>query len=214
MKRNQAQRERTDLCRLSGVFWNDRRWFVQLTWCREHCGCWRWINYGKERHWRCGREEGIHILEFLPFDSYPAFSCIQNTKWPSLHLAQPRGTSWMRSLETRFWTRGEDSLRRGVLLWHLIQHFLLRPRASQSKLSSSQVVLTLQPSNTASNTKRWKAHMQLMSFDKEYVIVRFVMLLALPKGDFRREADDIHNQWFWVLCQHGVQYYDTRAKMA
>jgi len=56
--------------------------------------------------------------------------------------------------------------------------------------------------------------MQLMSFDKEYVIVRFVMLLALPKGDFRREADDIHNQWFGVLCQHGVQYYDTRAKMA
>jgi len=40
------------------------------------------------------------------------------------------------------------------------------------------------------------------------------MLVALPKGDFHREAEDIHNQWFEVLCQEQVQYDDNRAKMA
>ena len=40
------------------------------------------------------------------------------------------------------------------------------------------------------------------------------MLLALPKGDFHREAEDIHNRWFEVLCQERVQYDDNRAKMA
>jgi hypothetical protein len=40
------------------------------------------------------------------------------------------------------------------------------------------------------------------------------MLLALPKGDFNREAEDIHNQWFDVLCQERVQYDDNCAKKA
>ena len=40
------------------------------------------------------------------------------------------------------------------------------------------------------------------------------MLVALPKGDFHREAEDIHNRWFEVLCQDRVQYEDNRAKMA
>jgi len=40
------------------------------------------------------------------------------------------------------------------------------------------------------------------------------MLLALPKGDFHREAEDIHNRWFEVLCQERVQYDDYRAKKA
>jgi len=55
---------------------------------------------------------------------------------------------------------------------------------------------------------------QLMSWDREYVIVRFAMLLALPKGDFHREAEDIHNRWFEVLCQERVQYDDNHAKKA
>jgi len=38
------------------------------------------------------------------------------------------------------------------------------------------------------------------------------MLLAQPKGDFHREADNIHNEWFEVMCQERVQYYDHRAK--
>ena len=38
--------------------------------------------------------------------------------------------------------------------------------------------------------------MQLMSQDSKYIIVRFAMLLALPKEDFHREAEDIHNRWF------------------
>jgi hypothetical protein len=53
-----------------------------------------------------------------------------------------------------------------------------------------------------------------MSWDREYVIVCFAMLLALPKEDFHREAEDIHNQWFKVLCEEGVQYDDNRAKNA
>jgi len=40
------------------------------------------------------------------------------------------------------------------------------------------------------------------------------MHLALPKGDFDREAEDIKNQWFQVLCQEQVQYQDNCAKKA
>jgi hypothetical protein len=39
------------------------------------------------------------------------------------------------------------------------------------------------------------------------------MLVALPKGDFRRDAEDIHNGWLDVLWQERVQYYDNLAKM-
>jgi hypothetical protein len=57
-------------------------------------------------------------------------------------------------------------------------------------------------------------HTQLMSQDNEYLIVRFAMLVALPKGDFYREAEDINNRWCEVLCQERVHYDDNRAKMA
>jgi len=40
------------------------------------------------------------------------------------------------------------------------------------------------------------------------------MLVALPRGDFHREAEDIHNRWFEVLCQEQVHYNDNRAKKA
>jgi hypothetical protein len=50
--------------------------------------------------------------------------------------------------------------------------------------------------------------------DTEYVIVRFAMLLALPKGDFHRQAEDIQNRWFEVLCQERLQYDHNGAKMA
>jgi len=53
-----------------------------------------------------------------------------------------------------------------------------------------------------------------MSYDREYVIVRIAMLVALLKGDFHQEAEDIRNRWFKVLCQERVQYDDNRAKMA
>ena len=106
---------------------------------------------GKKREWRCRREEGIYILEFLQFDSYPGCCWLMNTKRPSLHVAHPPSTSGMRSLETRSSTRGDDTLRHRALLWHHIPHLPLRPRASRSKLSSSQVVPTVQPSNTATN---------------------------------------------------------------
>jgi hypothetical protein len=53
-----------------------------------------------------------------------------------------------------------------------------------------------------------------MSYNREYVIIRGAMLVALPKGDFHREAEDLHNGWFEVLCQERVQYDDSRAKIA
>jgi hypothetical protein len=56
--------------------------------------------------------------------------------------------------------------------------------------------------------------MQMMSQDREYVIVRFVMLSALPKGDFHPEAEDIHNRWFKLLCQERVQYDGNHTKKA
>jgi len=79
------------------------------------------------------------------------FCWLTNTKRPSLHLAEPPGTSRMRSLETRFSTRGDGNIRRQALLWHLVPLLPLRPRASRSKLSSSLVVPTVQPSDTATN---------------------------------------------------------------
>jgi hypothetical protein len=36
-------------------------------------------------------------------------------------------------------------------------------------------------------------HMELMSQDREYLIVRLIMLLAVPNRDFHLEAEDIHN---------------------
>jgi hypothetical protein len=45
-------------------------------------------------------------------------------------------------------------------------------------------------------------------------MVRFAMLVALPKGDSHRDAEDIHNRWFGVLCHVPVHYEDNRAKMA
>jgi hypothetical protein len=142
------------------------------------------------------------------------FCWLTNTKWPSLLFGEPPGTTQMRSLETRFSIRGANSIRRRVLLWHLVLLFPLRPRASRSKLSSALVVRTVQPSNTVTNTSQWKKHTQLMSQDREYVIVPFAMLLALLKGDFHWEVEDIHNRWFDVLCQERVQYYDNCAKKA
>jgi len=40
------------------------------------------------------------------------------------------------------------------------------------------------------------------------------MILALPKGDFHRDAEDIQNRWFEILRQDQVQYDDNRANKA
>jgi hypothetical protein len=53
-----------------------------------------------------------------------------------------------------------------------------------------------------------------MSLDRECIIVRFGILVALPKGDFHQEAEDILNRWFEVLCEERVQYYENCAKKA
>jgi hypothetical protein len=125
--------------------------------CGRCVACWR------KRESRCRREEGIYILDFLQFGLYPAFCWLMNTTQPSHHLEQPPGTSWMSSLKTRFSAHGEDSLQCWALLWHHIPLLVLRPHASRSKLSSFQVVPTVQLFNTATNALQWKKHTQLMS---------------------------------------------------
>jgi hypothetical protein len=60
-------------------------------------------------------------------------------------------------------------------------------------MSCTQVVPSLQASNTVTNAQQWKKHTQLMPWDRDYISVHIAMLLALPKGDFYREAEDIHN---------------------
>jgi len=159
--RKETQRRSTKLCRLSGVFWNERRCYGQVTWCGESSGCRQCVKYGRKRESRCRQEEGIYILKFRGFLGWTCeiwycwfISCVllvNEQKMAQLSLAQPPGTSWTTSLEMRFSTQGEDSLHHRALLLHHIPHLPLRPRASQSKQSSSQVIPTVQPSNTATN---------------------------------------------------------------
>jgi len=94
----------------------------------------------------------VQIVSIDNVDSYPTFCWLTKTKRPTLHLAQPPGTSWWWSIETRFSTRGDESLWHRMLLVNYTPHWLLRPCASWSKLSGSQVVPTVQPSNAATNT--------------------------------------------------------------
>jgi len=112
-------------------------------------GC---VECRSKRASRCRREEGICILKFLLFGSYPAFCPLIHTKWLSIHLAQPPGPSWMRSLETRFSTRREESLRHWAQLWYLTSLLPLRNCESWSKLFSSEVIPNLKQSNMATNT--------------------------------------------------------------
>ena len=79
------------------------------------------------------------------------FCWLINTKRPSLHLAQPAGTSGMRGREMRVNTRGEDSVRRRALFRHHAPLVPLRLVASQSTLSSCQVVPAVQTSNKSTN---------------------------------------------------------------
>jgi len=94
----------------------------------------------------------IQLVRNASFGSCPVFCGLMNAKRPSLHHAQPPGTSWMRSLETRFSPCGEQCLRRQALLVPHRPPVQLWPRASRCKLSSSQVVPNAHPSNTPTNT--------------------------------------------------------------
>jgi hypothetical protein len=64
----------------------------------------------------------------------------------------------------------------------------------------------VQQSTTAANALQWKTYTQLMSLDREYDFGRFVLLLALPIGDYHWTAEDLHNCWFEVVCQALVKY--------
>jgi len=61
------------------------------------------FNMGGKEHEGAGGKKGdiyssscdfsVRLERYDNFDSYPAFCLLTNTKWPSLHLAQPPGTS-------------------------------------------------------------------------------------------------------------------------
>jgi len=84
-------------------------------------------------------------------DSYPVFWWLTNTKWPSLHCAQPPVSWWMRILEMRGCTCGEECFRCEELLLHATLRETLWPCAARRNLSSSHLVPPVQPSNTATN---------------------------------------------------------------
>jgi len=74
-----------------------------------------------------------------------------NTEQPSILLAQSPDASWMRYLKMTLNTHSEYSLWSRVLILHHTPFLPLRPHASRCKLSTSQVMQTVQPSNTATN---------------------------------------------------------------
>jgi len=141
-------------------YWVCCEWEALL--CPSHMmlrlGCCDCVYYRKKTESRCRRKDGIYLPEFRRFvDSTCEFCWLTNTHQPSVHLAEPHATPWMTTLKTRFCTHGENSLWSWALFLHRISFLPLRPHAFPSKLSSSQVVATVQPSNTATNTKQWKS---------------------------------------------------------
>jgi hypothetical protein len=67
------------------------------------------------------------------------FCCLNNTKFPTIHHAQPPGTRWLRKHGMRLSTFSEDCIRHRPLLWYHIPLSPLRPCASPNKLSSCTV---------------------------------------------------------------------------
>ena len=105
-----------------------------------------------------GNTKGITSWDFLVqlrrhdnCDWYPAFCSLMNTKRHSLHLLQLLGTSWMRSLESRFSTCVEECSPCRALLLHYTAFLQLWCHISQSKLRCFQIVPTVQQFNTATN---------------------------------------------------------------
>jgi len=104
---------------------------------------------GKENRGKGGKK--VYIFSIRTISWINLFCWSTSTKWPNLLRAQPPGTTWLRSHETRCSTRGAESLPCQVLLLHCTPLLLLRPHAAPSKLSSSWVVPTVPPSNMATN---------------------------------------------------------------
>jgi len=121
----------------------------------------RVFDTGEKEKWGVGGKKGyiysssceflVWLVRYDNFDSYPVFWWLMNTNWPSLRLAQSPGTPWMRCLDTRFSTCGEESSWHWALLLDHTPLLPLRPHATQSKQSSFQVAATVQPSNPAIN---------------------------------------------------------------
>jgi len=93
----------------------------------------------------------VQLVRHDNVDLYPTCCWLMNTKWPSLYHVQLPDTSQKRCREMRLSLRSEESLRCQLLLLQHAQLMLLRPCASQSKLSHSRVVPTVLPSNIAIN---------------------------------------------------------------
>ena len=52
----------------------------------------------------------VQLVRYDNFYSYPAFCWLTNTKWLSFRLAQPPGTSLMRSFKKKFGIHAEECL--------------------------------------------------------------------------------------------------------
>jgi len=116
---------------------------------------------GKERGGAGGRMGYIYSsssnfsvqqVRYANFDLYPVFCWLTNTQWPWYHLAQWPGTSWTRIIMTGSSTHCEECFRCWALRLHHTLPWLLGTLTSRSKLSTSQVVPTVQTSNTPTNT--------------------------------------------------------------
>jgi len=149
----EAEMESSKLCRLLGVFWNERRCIVQVVWCWDLDAVSVQNTVGKEIASEGGKNGYIYSNsgDCSVQGSTGEFFWLTNTKRPSLRLAEPPGTSLMASFETIVSTRPAGNLPHLSLHLHHTSCLPLRPLASLSKLSSSQVVPTVQPSNMATN---------------------------------------------------------------
>jgi len=154
-------KETSNVEQVIGCFLEERYWLCQSQDVKsvQDAGC--LFNKGGNGKGGVGRKKAYMYSSFYNFlvqlvrydnvDSYPAFFWLTNTIRPSLHLAQPPGTWDMRIHKMRFSTHGENSLRLQALRLDDTQSVLHRPHTSPSKLSSSQVVPTVQPCNSATN---------------------------------------------------------------
>jgi len=116
----------------------------------------------------------VQLVTYDSFHSYSAFCWLRNIKRPSLHHTKPPGTSEKRNIQSRFRTCRAAMCQQWGLLLNYTPFVPLRPCASLNKWSCSQVVQTVQPSNTASNThsvgnstqywRRWIENTSLFTF--------------------------------------------------
>jgi len=126
----------------------------------------------------------VQLVRYDNNDSYPEFCWFIHSTRPGLSAAEPPGISGMSSLETRFGTCSEECFRSGVLLLHHTPLLPLRPRASRGKLSHSQVVPNLEPSNRATNMPSGRKSTCILGHGMENMLFFALRYFLLAKGRY------------------------------